>query len=102
MRESISVKWAKISFSNAKISFKDVLTQCANIKDHFVYIKITDFDDFFREAWDGLWVHPESKNFGPGPLTWAQGLVLGTKNGQNGHFLLQKNHPFCNLWTISR
>ena len=79
-----------------------LLTQCANKKDHFVYIKITDFDDFFREAWDGLGDHPESKNFGPAPLAWAQGPVLSAKNGQKSHFPLQKNHPFCKLLTISR
>ena len=71
------------------------LTQYARKKSTSSHIKITDFDYFFRDAWDGWWVHPESKNFGPAPLAWAQGPVLSAKNGQKSHFPLQKNHLIC-------
>ena len=83
------------TFFREKNGQKSYLTQCARKKYRAVPIKITDFDYFFRDAWDGWWVHPESKNFGPAPLAWAQGLVLGAKNGHFGHFPLQKNHLIC-------
>ena len=71
------------------------LTQCANKKDHFVYIKILDFDYFFREARHGSWDLPEPKNFGPGHIARAQGPVLGAIFGHFGHFELQKKCLIC-------
>ena len=67
---------------------ENYLTQCANKKDHLWDSKITDFGFFFREAWDGWWILPEPKNFGPGPIAQAQGPFLGAIFGHNGHFEL--------------
>ena len=81
------------------------LTQYASKKDHLRNIKITKFQNLFREAW-GCWQDPlHPKNFGTGrPIQ----LILSAIFGYFSNFGLQKkphkmfsfDHFFASGWSI--